>query len=60
MQWRVVKQWAGLPVTAQPATQELFPSSEAAEQKAEELRPLFPGREFRVVPARRKCLDSSR
>lgn len=49
----IIKQWAGLPQTAQPATQERFPTREAADAKAEELRPLFPGREFRVVPTKK-------
>ena len=59
MQWIVLKQWAGMPATRQPATQERFPAQADAEKKAAELRPLFPNREFIVAQLPAKTARST-
>jgi len=46
--WQVFKAWEFLPNTKQPATQTQHPTKEEAEEEAETLRPLFPGRIFTI------------
>lgn len=48
MAWIVTKEWQGMPITRQLATQERFSTPEAAQAKADELQTVFSGREFRV------------
>ena len=46
--WQIFKAWEGLPETKQRATQQEFATKAEADQEADKLRPLFPGRDITV------------
>lgn len=52
MEYIITKEWRDIPVSKQRATLRVYSSRQQAEHKAAELRRVFPGRIFRVVPLR--------
>ncbi len=58
MQYIITKEWRDIP-SRQRATLRVYTTRQQAEHKAAELRRVFPGRIFRVVPSPSKGNDRS-